>query len=579
MDFGNYRQTALIRNRIIFVESGLIVFILIALTLKFCLLFLLNINWDEFLTLAAIYEHNLGTLKNQFQTFQVHFFKWLPLLTGDEISQIIAARIVLFLIGLGSCLVTYLISRHFLNRTAALSVILCYIAFSFIIEHGTSFRWDPICGFLFLISIFLLIKMPHSMMMTVISGLVMALSLMFSIKTVFYLLTIAAIFLFRLLLNENKKNTAKPIMVFLMGISIFYYMFYSFHIWTLPESELRQLKDFLSSAYSKVIIFNDFFPRWIYFKQIFFENLLLWTLFIVGITYSILELIKSKKNYSIKTVFMFTFLIPLFSLLFYRNAFPYFYVFIISPAIVFSGVFIHRIVEDFKKTGSVGSFLILTIISIAIFFNFLIHYNKNSTDQIIAQKEIIQLVHKIFPGPVPYIDRCSMVSSFPKVGVFMSTWGMENYLEANTPIMNKLIISHQPVFLLANSPSLDLSLPREMAVYAGRYSLLEEDWNTLKSNFIHHWGILYVAGKQFNFDSEKKSHRFEIKIPGIYTYEGETGVYINGALHEDGDVIQFEKGYYTISSLGVPVKSTLRWGNHIYKPSKNPSTVPIFYGF
>jgi hypothetical protein len=172
-----------------------------------------------------------------------------------------------------------------------------------------------------------------------------------------------------------------------------------------------------------------------------------------------------------------------------------------------------------------------------------------------------------------------MVSSFPKVGVFMSTWGMENYLEANTPIMNKLIISHQPVFLLANSPSLDLSLPREMAVYAGRYSLLEEDWNTLKSNFIHHWGILYVAGKQFNFDSEKKSHRFEIKIPGIYTYEGETGVYINGALHEDGDVIQFEKGYYTISSLGVPVKSTLRWGNHIYKPSKNPSTVPIFYGF
>ena len=115
-----------------------------------------------------------------------------------------------------------------------------------------------------------------------------------------------------------------------------------------------------------------------------------------------------------------------------------------------------------------------------------------------------------------------------------------------------------------------------MAVYAGRYSILEEDRNTLRANFIHHWGILYVAGKQFYFDSETKSHSFEIKIPGIYTYEGKVGVTINGAFHEDGDIIQFEKGSYTIISLEVPAKSTLRWGNHIYKPSKNPSTVPIF---
>jgi hypothetical protein len=416
-------------------------------------------------------------------------------------------------------------------------------------------------------------------MTIVISGLAMALSLMFSIKTVFYLITIAVIFIFRLLLNENRTNTGKQFILFLIAMLIFYSLFYSFHIFTLPEQELRQPKDFISSAYSKVIIFRDFFPRWIYFEQSFYENLSIWFLLFVGITYLIGEQIRRKKIYPVNTVFLFTFLIPLISLLFYRNAFPYFYVFIISPAIVISGFFTHRIAENFKKTGSVGSLCILTVISIAVFFNFIIHYKKNSTDQIVAQKEIIQLVHKIFTKPIPYIDRCSMVSSFPKVGFFMSTWGMENYVKANTPIMNRLLDSHQPAFLLANSPLIDLSLSKKDAVYAGRYSLLEEDWNTLRTNYIHHWGILYVAGKQFYFDLVKKEQNFEIMIPGTYTYEGEIDAYINGVLYEDGDILNLKKGSHIIISRDFPGESTLRWGNHIYMPSKNPSTTPIFFGF
>ena len=44
MKLQNPRQAASIRNRIIFVESGLITLIIIALALRFSLVFLLNIN-------------------------------------------------------------------------------------------------------------------------------------------------------------------------------------------------------------------------------------------------------------------------------------------------------------------------------------------------------------------------------------------------------------------------------------------------------------------------------------------------------------------------------------------------------
>jgi hypothetical protein len=571
-----YNQEMFNRYRIIVLETMLIVFIIIALILKFHLIFLLNINWDAFNFLSLVYDYNLGVLKKQFQTFHVHFFNWLPILSGDEISQIIKARCVLFVISLGSCFFTYLISRHFLNRVGALFTVLSYTSFSYILEHGTSFRHDPICAFLFLTSIFLLLRRENSKLMIITSGLAVAVSLMVSIKTVFHLLTIAAIIFF---LDEEGKDKVKQVMLFIVVTLAFYLFGYGLHKSLLHSRELAQPKYFLSSVYAKMIIFNDIFPRWAYLKKSFYNDLVIWILFFVGIGFCIRNLIRSKNRYSTNLIVMLTFMIPLFSLLFYRNAFPYFYVSIISPSIIFTGIFAHRLLEGFKINQSHSYLFIITVVSIAVFFNFIVLYKKNSYDQITSQKEVIQLIHKIFPKPVPYIDRCSMVSSFPKIGLFMSTWGMQNYLESNTPIMGELLNNSKPVFLLANSPCLDLSLPREKAVYAGKYSLSENDWKILKENFIHHWGIVYVAGKQFELDLKLRFRAFKIVIPGTYTYEGNIEATINGKLYKDGDIIQLETGNYVISPREFPAKINLRWGDHLFRPSKKPNSTPIFFGF
>jgi hypothetical protein len=193
--------------------------------------------------------------------------------------------------------------------------------------------------------------------------------------------------------------------------------------------------------------------------------------------------------------------------------------------------------------------------------------------------ELIETVHKIFPYKSPYIDGCSAISSFPKHGLFMSTWGMENYLKANTPIMLDILKNKNPTFLFANIPSLDLSLSRENDFTAINYPLLEEDWETLKSNYVHHWSIIYVAGKQFDFSSGEKHRNFDILIEGSYTYEGEDTIVIDGALIEPYDIIKLERSIHTIEPQKTPSKATLRWGEHLYRPQKEPTSIPTFYGF
>jgi len=116
-------------------------------------------------------------------------------------------------------------------------------------------------------------------------------------------------------------------------------------------------------------------------------------------------------------------------------------------------------------------------------------------DSAYRSKESIELPqNRIFSEPTPYIDACSMVSSYPKVGFFIGTWGVENYRKRNIPFFCDLIIKHHPVFLIGNR---SCSHPKNMdsqKIKSG-HRLLKEDAEVIKQNYVKHWGSLYVAGK------------------------------------------------------------------------------------
>lgn len=77
-----------------------------------------------------------------------------------------------------------------------------------------------------------------------------------------------------------------------------------------------------------------------------------------------------------------------------------------------------------------------------------------------------------------------MISSFPKVGFFMSTSGIEDYLQSGRPVMRDLPRERRPLFLIADVSSLQLQRTRP----SKRHSLMADDIEVLRNNFIPQWG-------------------------------------------------------------------------------------------
>ncbi len=572
------QQVGLDSKEIKLIEFGLLVFIAVTLFLKFRLIFQISINQDEFYYLSNIFSHSRGTLTSQFHTFHVHFFGWLSYFSNNEVTQIIIARSVMYLFFLGTNILTYLIGRQFINRSGALFAVICFLSFSFVVVNGSSFRTDTISSFLCLLSIYMITARSQSKISLIIAGLIMTVSLMVTTKSIFHLLTIGTIFTCLLVLDQQRRDVGKQVISFVVGLMGGFFLFYYLHIATLPGPRLREPQEFVSQTYSKVIIVHKLFPGWRFLELSMYSNWVIWILLAVGTILIILAAIRSTGKKRTNRIKLLCLLVPLVSLVFYRNSFPYFYVFILSPAIIVCGVVVHEIMEVFRKTRSVFCLFLVVVLTFIVVYNFLVYYVVSSPDRTITQREVIEVVHEMFPMPVSYIDGCSMVSSFPGAGFFMSSWGMEGYLSANRPIMRNILNRRRPLFLLADVPHLNLFLPRWEAVSATNYALLDEDWRVLKSNFMHHWGPIYVVGKEFEFKPGLNSQTFEILIPGEHTLEGELEVAVNGIVYRPGSRINLKKGKHTITSLGNSGKAALRLGKHLYKPENEPSLTPLFWG-
>ena len=198
-------------------------------------------------------------------------------------------------------------------------------------------------------------------------------------------------------------------------------------------------------------------------------------------------------------------------------------------------------------------------------------------NQSYPQREIVALVHRIFPEPVPYIDSNRMIASYPSAGFWMSTWGLEDYRKRGVPVMRSLIETNQPRFLIADPPVLRIDDEKCFGQNKSIYRLLDKDYNILKANFIHHWGALYVPGKSFDRLSKGKKQTFEILIEGEYTVEAEGDLSIDGSRVIPGEVIFLSKGQHRIETMKVQ-SVVLRWGAHLYRPQKPSSEKPIYPG-
>lgn len=573
-NLSSHQQT---RNSLNQVLILLLIFGLATITVKFYLVFTSNINWDEFHYLSQIYSYQRGEIIHRLQTFHVHVFGWLTSVQGNEADQIVVARLVLFFLGISTGLCIYLSGIQFLSRTSALFSAVCYFAITNVAWHGASFRPDSICAFLLAASIAALLSKRLGVVGATMAGVCLGLSMMFSIKTVLYGGVFVLIFVAQLFSEVDYRAIIRKYIVLILSFLVTSVVLMLIHFSTVSSfADLQgsSVQSFdLQSIANKVLKAEQLFPRREWLIRSIFENPVIWLLMLLGIFLSLYEL--SKTGSRTRGVAMLAFASPLLTLLFYRNAFPYYYVFMLPAPILLSGMAIDRLVVS-KTIPRQRASIWLGALTIGLAFSYTKFFKEEINHGQRTQREIVELVHQLFPGPVPYIDRNNMISSFYKAGFYMSNWGLESYWEANRPSMRDIIRESRPEFLLANRAALRFDLNEVVENCDRVYYLFCDDYVALREYFVQYWGVLYLPGKIFEKLDPGTDTQFEIFLRGFYTIESVYPVIVDGKEIQTEDSIYLSAGFHSISSKCDNNSVVVRRGKDLVMPERQPTDQPIY---
>jgi hypothetical protein len=525
-----------------------------------------NINWDEFLYLSFVFEYSSGTLSRALQTFHVHLFGWMTDLEADEIQLALLGRSVMLACELLTLGFIYLISRRFVSIRFAWFGVLSYLASGFVLIHGFSFRADPMITVLLMASIYLLMERSAYLWKDMAATITIALAFAISIKSVFFAPPLLGALIWRTRQMGGAERKLKIYAGLTLSVSIAFAVLYLWHRNTLAPGIANEVSQ-LDSVFSKMLIDIPFWPQQKYFRSwitaswpqmlfIFIGFFLLWR--------------RRSREHTVRLLIAVMFALPILSIFFYRNSFPYFFPFIVAPSMIAAAIGAQILSENVSRRFA--NILLTAVVIYMLTYTLGQAYRYSDYHQI-GQRETISAVHTMFPEPSPYIDVTSMIASFPKCGLFMSTWGMESYRKAGKPVFERILEECEPKFLIANANQLVWAM-RAGFSEDNPHSLLDRDANTLRSNFIHHWGEIWVAGKRFNLDGSPIT--FQIPVESIYTVESSSQLRIDGAHYDDGDFVFLSKGAHTVES--PPQQIELRIGRNLPRPEYAP-TSPIYFGF
>lgn len=527
----------------------------------------LNINWDEFYFLSKVHSHYRGELTTTLQTLHVQFFGWLLDAAQNEISQIVLARLSLLALLAINCFLIWKIACNWMPRHIAAIAPVAHLSVLPVAHHGASFRTDSIILPLTSLSILMLTSKSRRTPSLIVSGLALGLAGAISVKSVFVVPILVAVLL---LGNKSGAETASnPIAKAILDVFALAFIslttflsIMTLHSHDLPDGpstgEHHSLYQLIGQAIDKTLFEPTRLPRSEFVLPIIQADTFYCLLLAIGLGFALAK----------RQGFVACMALSLFPILLYRNAFPYYYVVMLSTASVLVAYAVHTLAEKF---GEISGKLprAITLIAIAFFaLNGLSHIEMLSSKTLNDQRAVLEAVHEIFPEPVGYVDHSGMVSSFPKMNPFMSSWGMENYHKTRTPFMPQAAQRRAPL-LLANRFPIDAELR-----FLDR--LLPEDRNTILSSYIRYWGPIHVAGANLPL----LPGRVSVPFPGEYRLESSHPALLDGirvapnqifiATSTTIEVIPPERGTNTIPARIV-------WAGTKPPPKHPPPSAPSIF--
>ncbi|TIT88088.1 MAG: hypothetical protein E5W41_04415, partial [Mesorhizobium sp.] len=177
---------------------------------------------------------------------------------------------------------------------------------------------------------------------------------------------------------------------------------------------VSQAGNTLTSVYNKQLVDSSLFYGARFLAYSLAVNALQWSVICVGMGLAVARTINNSGAERLRALTILSFASPLLCIAFYRNSFPYFYVFMMAPVAMVGALAADKLSSLSKISGAIPVIFVALAVGHAI--------PEFQRDQS-AQRSLISAVHQIFPNPVPYIAQTGMVASYPHAGFLMSTWG------------------------------------------------------------------------------------------------------------------------------------------------------------
>jgi len=532
------------------------------------LIWRVNVNWDEFFFLSHIYDFSRGSLKEVFQTAYVHVFGWLTHIPGGELAQIVAARVAMWVLLAVTAFMIWRLARRWSSELAAPFAPLAYLAASTIDRHGDSFRADSLLVPLTVCTLLLFVPRPERARRDVAAGVCFGVALAVTVKAA---LLAPVLFCLAIAAEPDAAEAGRPRLAAICrrlvwfgfvaaGIAALLLALHRLSLGPVREGAAG----FAARVGTTALLEVPLFPRAAYFWETARADVVSWILIALGAIGALWQ-----RRWAAAACAL-----SLLPIVFYRNAFPYYYVVMMAPACVLAAVgadtlesFIRRVADD-----AVARRTLLAMVTL-LWLQGSINLVELRNDLQVGQRATLAAVHRIFPRPVPYIDHSGMVASFPKVNFFMSTWGMQEYRARGVSFMREAIDRFHAPLLLANRGFLD---PQSGAIH----DLLPQDQDLIRRFYLPYWGDIYVAGAEVLLDTPSEVvARFPYQ--GRYRLQTKMPVLIDGAPHHDGDVVDVHPDlqlHILATGITAPLRVRFYSAEARAAPKEEPPESPLYVG-
>lgn len=437
------------------------------------LVFTKSFNWDEFYHFSMVHDLPKGRLTWDFQTLYIRLFLWVPAVTDDLIAQLQIARLGMLCFELVAVAMIVRLAREFVDHKAALVTGIAYLAGGYIFTQGFSFRTDPVATAPLMMALYLFATKDLTIGRLLTVGVLVGLAGLVTIKSIFYAPCFLAFAIRRLMDSPAAwraaalRIAAVPIVALLTFVVVL----------QLHRIGLDVRAAGVPSLEGWVSAFLGDGPgeRTTYI----FQQMELAPVITAGVLLSLLAVLRLPRRNAIATLGL---LLPLLTLLFYRNTFPYFFVFLLAPVCVGIAPAIGLLL---KFSGTWIALAVLAISPVSMLRDERYHVLER-------QEALVGEVHRLFPQPVGYLAYAGFIADYPRIlPHLISGVGLQGYYDRKIPVIAQEIERGNVAFALSDSKSVRAGLQgRTMP-----NSLQPRDFTMLHENFVHYHGIIWIAGK------------------------------------------------------------------------------------